>query len=639
MSTPLRVLIVEDSEDDTLLVLRELRRGGYEPTYERVDTPDGMSAALNRQAWDVVISDHAMPHFSGPAALALLQARRFDLPFIIVSGTIGEDMAVAAMKAGAHDYLMKDSLARLVPAVERELREAAMRQERKRAEEARKARELELEALVTVAAALRAAPTRGDMLPVILRQVHILLKADGAALSLRNPVTGEAAVSLARGAWENWTGKHLPPGEGIIGHVIADGHPCLDNDVQSHPDVAQPDRTGDLHAVACVPLLVQEDIIGALAIGRQTAIADRELRLLASIGDIAANALHRAGVMETLEQRVLERTLEIRREQERTMTILNSVADAVLVTGLDGTPVLTNPVADTLLREDSEQPGAFHNWLRSLAPGAGAPKVTVSGRVWQAAVAHIQEGDRQVGQVIVLRDITRLDEIDRLKTKFVSDVSHELRTPVANLSLYLQLLEHGKPEKHAEYMTILENQAARLAHLIENILDLSRLERDKDALVFAPVDLNAAVEPIVTAHRPRAEAAGLALIFEPSASLPRVRAESNRLSQVVANLVTNAVNYTPAGQVRIRTCQTGKQVCLEVQDTGIGINPGDMPHLFERFYRGTSAAQLDIPGSGLGLGIVKEIVDLHGGHIEVESRLGEGSTFRVCLPLAERTSG
>ncbi len=135
MATPLRVLIVEDSEDDAALLSRELRRGGYDLTYERVDTAATMIAALENQTWDIVFSDHSMPHFSGTEALAIMRERGLDLPFIFVSGTIGEDNAVAAMKVGAHDYIMKGNLKRLVPAVDRELRESKVRQERKRAEE------------------------------------------------------------------------------------------------------------------------------------------------------------------------------------------------------------------------------------------------------------------------------------------------------------------------------------------------------------------------------------------------------------------------------------------------------------------------------------------------------------------------
>jgi PAS domain S-box-containing protein len=136
MSTPLRVLIVEDSEDDALLLARALRRSGYDPTFERVETPTAMTAALDQQTWDVVISDYAMPHFSAPEALNLLKESGFDLPFIIVSGAIGEETAVEAMRTGAHDYIQKGNLARLIPAIERELRDAQVRQKRKQAEEA-----------------------------------------------------------------------------------------------------------------------------------------------------------------------------------------------------------------------------------------------------------------------------------------------------------------------------------------------------------------------------------------------------------------------------------------------------------------------------------------------------------------------
>jgi PAS domain S-box-containing protein len=134
MATPLRVLVIEDSEVDTLLTLRELRRGGFEPTSERVETADGMEAALKDKAWDLIISDYALPQFGGAAALALFQNKGLDLPFIIVSGALGEERAVEMMKAGAHDYVLKHNLARLAPAVRRELDAAEQRRARRQNE-------------------------------------------------------------------------------------------------------------------------------------------------------------------------------------------------------------------------------------------------------------------------------------------------------------------------------------------------------------------------------------------------------------------------------------------------------------------------------------------------------------------------
>lgn len=135
MTHPIRILIVEDSEADAELLLRELKRGGYEPQSERVETPTELDAALSRQVWDLIVSDNAMPNFDGLQALKLTQQKGLDIPFILVSGSIGEEVAVAAMKAGAQDYLMKGNTARLLPAIARELREAGIRQERRQADE------------------------------------------------------------------------------------------------------------------------------------------------------------------------------------------------------------------------------------------------------------------------------------------------------------------------------------------------------------------------------------------------------------------------------------------------------------------------------------------------------------------------
>src|ERR1043166_3778562 len=150
MGTRLRILLIEDSEDDARLVLREIERGGYEVEFERVETADSMRAALASKGWDIVICDFSLPSFSAPHALAVLKNSARDLPFIIVSGTIGEESAVNALKAGAHDFIIKGNFARLIPAIQRELKDAEVRRERRE-------RERELEAIASVSSKLRAA--------------------------------------------------------------------------------------------------------------------------------------------------------------------------------------------------------------------------------------------------------------------------------------------------------------------------------------------------------------------------------------------------------------------------------------------------------------------------------------------------
>jgi signal transduction histidine kinase len=219
----------------------------------------------------------------------------------------------------------------------------------------------------------------------------------------------------------------------------------------------------------------------------------------------------------------------------------------------------------------------------------------------------------------------------------VSDVSHELRAPITNLSMYLYLLESGHLEKRDQYVRVLREQTARLVQLVEDILDLSRLVSGAADTGVEPLELNMLVERVVTGYQARAEAANLALIFDPAAHLPNVLGDASQLSRVVTNLIGNAINYTVEGWVRVTTWldERREQLCVQVADSGRGIEPDDLAALFDRFYRGRSAVQAGIPGTGLGLAIAKEIVDHHGGRIEVESQVGRGSTFRIWLPLPQ----
>lgn len=232
----------------------------------------------------------------------------------------------------------------------------------------------------------------------------------------------------------------------------------------------------------------------------------------------------------------------------------------------------------------------------------------------------------------------QLKELDRLKSKFVSDVSHELRTPMANLSLYLSLLDSGKPEKRERYMHVLHEQAARLGQLIEDILDLSRLDTKTTRPEFQFFDLNELLDQAILAQQPKAGAKKIALLFRPGATLPLFYGLPHQISRMITNLVANAINYTPAGQVIIQSEASDDKIVITVRDSGIGIDPEDIPFLFERFYRGRLTSQSDMPGTGLGLAIVKEVIEAHQGQIEVESQPGQGSFFKVTLPIIEANS-
>lgn len=183
----------------------------------------------------------------------------------------------------------------------------------------------------------------------------------------------------------------------------------------------------------------------------------------------------------------------------------------------------------------------------------------------------------------------QLQELDRLKSKFVSDVSHELRTPVTNLNLYLDLLERGKQEQKSHYFAVLREQAERLKQLIADILDLSRLDLASNTKIeMEPVDLNEVINLVVIAHQLRAETTGLQIKFIPYNEPAFIWGERNQLSQVITNLVVNSINYTSAGHIQVK-CYLSldrNMICVEVMDTGIGIPSEDLQHIFDRFYRG-----------------------------------------------------
>lgn len=234
----------------------------------------------------------------------------------------------------------------------------------------------------------------------------------------------------------------------------------------------------------------------------------------------------------------------------------------------------------------------------------------------------------------------RLRELDRMKDEFVASVSHELRTPLTSINGYLELVMDGEAgkleEEQRDFLDIVRRNAERLLRVVGDLLDVAQFSASQVVIECAPVDLVSLAEQAVDAVRPVAEERGIVVALEGTALDP-LEGDADRLGQVVDNLLTNAVKFTPAGgRVDVRLFTGEGLVKLEVSDSGMGISEDDVQHLFERFFRTSDARVQAIQGTGLGLSIVAAIVEAHGGSIEVESELGVGTTFRVVLPL---TSG
>ncbi|NPV09951.1 MAG: PAS domain S-box protein [Anaerolineae bacterium] len=259
------------------------------------------------------------------------------------------------------------------------------------------------------------------------------------------------------------------------------------------------------------------------------------------------------------------------------------------------------------------------------------------------ATAPVRDASGRVtGAVGVFEDITSLKDVERerenlerSKDQFLSVISHELRTPLASIMGYSELLltglVHGHDDVHREFLQVIFDSSVRLNLLIDDLLDLTRLDQRTFQLMLEPVRLDRLAEQTLELMKPMAQEKQQLLELELESDLPVLTGDSQRLGQVLSNLIGNAIKFSPNGaSIKLRCWGTGDEVHIEVSDRGIGIAPEDMPHIFERFYRGTNAGRAS--GTGLGLYIAREIVEAHGGCIEVESRLGEGTTFRVRLP-------
>ncbi len=230
----------------------------------------------------------------------------------------------------------------------------------------------------------------------------------------------------------------------------------------------------------------------------------------------------------------------------------------------------------------------------------------------------------------------QLKALDQVKDQFVSRVSHELRTPIANIQLYLNLLERGKPEKYASYVQTLHQEAARLNKMIEDLLDISHLDMGKTEFRFGPTDVNPLITTLVLDYKPQALERGLALQHDLQPNLLPVLVDPGLLARALASLLNNALNFTPRGGTITcvtKACSYADRywVTIAVNDTGPGIASEELSHLGERFYRGQAARNYRVPGTGLGLAISKEIIDRHGGRLTIASEVGHGSSFTIWL--------
>ncbi|MCK4507552.1 MAG: PAS domain S-box protein [Desulfuromonadales bacterium] len=611
MAIPLRVLIIEDFEDDALLLTRCLKQGGYQLVHQRVDNAADLQLALQQNDWDLILSDFNMPGFNGHEALKIVSSSHPDIPFIIVSGAIGEELAVSLVKAGAADYVMKHNLERLPTAVDRALREAHERKLYQEAQDQIIHSEKKFRSLFDGAGD---AIFFYDLTGQILEVNHVACECSGM----------ERSELLALNV------RQLIP-EGLA--------------------AAFPERIESLRqqgALVYESLLVHKDGLEIpIEVNSRMMEYMGQPAILSLLRDISERRLASANLSSAM--------LAAEEARDKIDAILRSVIDGLIVTDQSGRIVLINRKAEELLRVESHlvcgqkiddaitQTTLVKDVLSALSGSHKRGPVewesVVPGhkhlQIVQAGTTLVKNQDGyDTGAVSVLRDITQERELDRMKTEFVTVAAHELGTPLATIMGFAELLINQKelPQKvRQESLQYIFEKTKTLEKIVDELLNLSRIEFGlQHRLVKRACILNSSLDKLIGELRKNHPRRNFQVSF-PREPMNLV-CDKERISQVMDNLINNAIKFSMKDQiVRIEMIDADDRYRFSVQDQGVGMKPAQIEHVFEKFYRGEDNDSA-VGGLGLGLCIAKNIVMAHGGEIWIHSEVGRGTTVSFDLP-------
>ncbi len=418
----------------------------------------------------------------------------------------------------------------------------------------------------------------------------------------------------------------------------------IDNRIEQVLDIIQKVARGN-YRVACT-LSKKNDIFDALGIGINMLIDDTK----SGIEKIERGK-------KNLNRRIKERTLELENERNKFQAIIEGISDGILVINAKSNIIMVNPSSERLLGIKKSQVVGKHVLdcledikildliTRRLESGDEyyskeliiTNRETGMERVLNGRISSVlTRTGKGLGAVIVLRDITKEKEVDRMKTDFVSNVSHELRTPLASIKGFVSTLIETEvtEDERKEFLTIVDQESDRLNQLIEDLLDLSRIESGKIRLNFNSVNILEIIKRLEIEVSNKIKKKKIFFKIDVSKSLPMVKADENALLQILVNLVSNAIKFIKKGGIWIKVKQwdKGKYIKFSIQDTGIGIGKRYLEKIFEKFYRIEAIAHT-IPGTGLGLAIAKDLVEKHEGKIWVESEVRKGTTFYFTIPV------
>jgi signal transduction histidine kinase/DNA-binding response OmpR family regulator len=540
----LHALIIEDRKSDAQLMVHELRRSGYALTWDWVVTEEDYLSKLSSKI-DIILADYTLPSFSAPKALEHLKASGLDIPFIVVTGSISEEVAVEIIKQGAADYLIKDRLSRLGQAVRRALEERQLRRAKLHTEEAQSflaessailAASLDYKTTLTKIARL-AIPSLCDF------SLVDILENDGQVHRVEF-----AHINSGKEALFSTSIKSYPPdlswNEHPVSKVLRSGNPCLIEEVRIEEYAKDSKHLNILQALRptsmiSVPMVAHGQILGAITLVYED---HRRIYDLADL-TVAKDLAHRAA-LALYSARLYKESLEAYREAQ---------------------------------------------------------------------------------------------EANRLKDEFLTTISHELRTPLTSILGWSSLLQSNEVtnEMLKKGLQTIERNAHAQARIVDDLLETSQLITGKLSLNIDKVNLQQLIENVITSLQPASKAKNISIEKELEEDDTSIAGDADRLQQVIWNLLSNAIKFTPrGGKVTLSLKRDDKLAEIMVADTGIGIKKCFLPFVFDRFRQADGTITREFGGLGLGLSIVRYLVEMHGGTVHAESEgEGSGATFIVRLPI------
>ncbi|MFO7167169.1 MAG: ATP-binding protein, partial [Chloroflexota bacterium] len=466
-------------------------------------------------------------------------------------------------------------------------------------------------------------------------------------------------------------------GEGLSGWVMREQQPVCIADV--HADerwLHEEGRADEVRSVIAAPLMTQDGPSGVLMLSspKVNSFSQEQVQLLATIANEVAIVIHNATLYTVINEIAMERGelwAQQREENSKNQAILQSLGEGVMVLDERQRVVLYNAAAEQILAipADSLVGQPLTQLLKHSGSDTSSQRAEVMFEGLRQGLEALKEQARNhnrlmelpspdqtialnfapwvdhrgnlYGSVVVLRDITREIEADRAKRDFISSVSHELRTPLTSIKGYVDLLLLGAAGQLSEgqlsFLSVVKNNANRLMDLINDILEIGRIDANKIQLAFEQVHIEHIFQDVLQTLQAEIDRKQLAVTTSVADDVPPITADPRRLTQVVLNLLSNAVKYTyPGGRIGLRASMNpAGLVQVDVEDNGVGISPEQQQHLFRRFYRADNPLRDEAGGTGLGLSIAKSLVELHGGEMWVESETGKGSTFSFIVPVVQ----